>query len=341
MSVRPIVIESQIRADRIRAQEASHQTLHRITTIQAMFPDLPLGSYFDDPSELPRIGGRCPQVAVFQCSDILEPVVAWQNKLWRGGIAPLAYGPGSSTLRVCLINACHEEKAGGDWISSVNCQEDSICRRSTLYHALCTPAHGERKRSFFPLEHGGVYSPNVVVHRDGPSNFYEMYPTPERCTVVSVVSVPPERTPMLGVDGSYSFELERDLQLSKMKCALRMAAKHRHRNIVVGSFGSVNREVPEYSTRRSNRGGGLGGQGPLHDERRDINPIREVSKMWAELLDYRGSEFAGCFDNVVFVVGVGQRATDESHALNRAFRLPDTPRLMKEWFPGQYDFAYP
>lgn len=342
MSVCPTIIESQIRAGRIRAQEASHQTLHRISEIQHMFPGFGLGSYFENPSELPRKQALYrPKVAVFQHSDILDPVVSWQRSLFDEGIAPLAHeaGPGT-TQRICLINAAYDDRAGGDWMSAMTCQEDAICRRSTLYHALITPAAGEPRTSFYPLENGGVYSPNVVVHRDGPANSYELYRTPEECTVLSVVSVPPERTPMLSGDGSYMFALERDLQKTKMITALRIAAKHGHKNLVIGSFGSVNREVPEYSTRRHNRGGGLSGQGPLHDERRDINPIKEVTKLWAELLDDIESEFSGYFDKVVFIVGVGVRSTDEASFLSKSFKLPIVSRLMREWFPGQYDFAY-
>ncbi|KAF8449630.1 hypothetical protein BGX38DRAFT_1067712, partial [Terfezia claveryi] len=187
------------------------------------------------------------------------------------------------TQRICLINAAYDERAGGDWMSAMSCQEDAICRRSTLYHSLITPGEGETRHNFYPIENGGIYSPNVIVHRDGPTKNYEMYRTPEDCTVISVVSVSPERTPMLSGDGSYTFDLEKDLQKRKMITALRIVAKHGHRNIVIGSFGSVNREVPE----------------------RDINPIREVAKLWTELLDVSDSEFMGYFDSVVFIVGVG------------------------------------
>ncbi|KAF8461005.1 hypothetical protein BDZ91DRAFT_383976 [Kalaharituber pfeilii] len=340
MSVCPTVIESQIRAGRIRAQEASHQTLHRVPEIQAMFPRIPLGSYFECPAELPRIETALPKIAIFQNSDILDLVIAWQRRLFPG-VAPLANEmPNGTTDRVCVVNAAYDERAGGDWMSANICQEDAICRRSTLYHALITPAEGEEKQSFYPIENGGIYSPNVIIHRDGPANFYELYTTAEKCTIISVVSVPPERTPMLDEGGSYRFELERELQKTKMITALRIAARHGHKHVVIGSFGSVNREVPEYSTRRHNRGGGLGGQGPLNDERRDINPIREVAEMWAELIDGPDSEFSGYFENIVFIVGVGQKATDEAYALSKAFKLPNVARVMKEWWPGQYNFAY-
>jgi len=334
-------IESQIRASRIRAQEASHQTLHRVPEIQGMFPGFSFGSYFENPAELPHLQtADCPKIAVFQHSDILDPVVSWQRELVHG-IAPLAPKTGTgNTLRICLLNTAYDERAGGDWMSAMSCQEDAICRRSTLYHSLVTPGEGENRHTFYPIESGGIYSPNVVIHRGGSAKSYEMYRTPEECTVISVASVPPERTPMLSGDGSYRFALERDLQKHKMIIALRIMAKHGHRNIVIGSFGSVNREVPEYSTRKSNRGGGHSGQGPLHDERRDINPIHEVAKLWAELLDTPGSEFMGYFDNVVFIVGVGIKSTEEAEALSRSFKLPAVPRLMREWFPGQYDFAY-
>jgi len=337
----PNSLESQIRQSRIRAQEASHQTLHRVSEIQRMFPGFSFGSYFENPDPLPHLqSADRPKVAVFQHNDILDPVVSWQRELVHG-IAPLAYETGTdNTQRICLINAAYDERAGGDWMYAMSCQEDAICRRSTLYHSLITPGEGETRHSFYPIENGGIYSPNVIVHRDGPAKSYEMYHTPEDCTIISVVSVPPQRTPMLSGDGSYTFDMERGLQKGKMATALRIVAKHGHRNIVIGSFGSVNREVPEYSTRKSNRGGGHSGQGPLHDERRDINPIREVAKLWTELLEAPDSEFTGYFDSVVFIVGVGIRSTEEAEVVSRFFKLPAVPRLVREWFPGQYDFAY-
>ncbi|KAI5793717.1 hypothetical protein DFH27DRAFT_485283 [Peziza echinospora] len=270
---------------------------------------------------------------------MLDPILSWQHSLYNGGIAPLANlnDPNSTSKRICLINAAHDERAGGDWVSSATCQEDSICRRSTLYHALTHPAPGEIKRDFYPLETGGIYSPNVVVHKDGPSGLFRNYENPGDCTIISVVSVPPERAPMLGGDGCYLFDMERDLQRSKMATALRIAAVHKHRNVAIGMFGSVNREVPEYSTRKANRGGGVHGQGPLHDERRDINPIREVAALWSGLLENDRGEFAGLFDNVVFVVGTGIRAADDAHCLSKAFRLPAVSKLVKSWYPDQYD----
>lgn len=338
------VMESQIKAARIRAQDAALSTLRRIGTVQKMFPAINLGSYFEVPGELPWINGEHrPNVAVFQNADILDPVTSWQHHLLRGGnIAPLAHETGTGrTMRVCLINAAHNERAGGDWQSAIGYQEDTICRRSTLYHALTTPGPDEPRSNFFPIEGaGGIYSPSVIIHRDGPDNAYETYETPDECTVISVASVPPERTPMLSADGAYRFELERELQQNKMKTALRIAANHGHRNIVIGSFGSVNREIPEYSARRHVRGGGAAALGPSVDERRDINPVKEVARMWCELLDDTNGEFAAHFDNVVFIVGVGQRSTEEAHTLSRAFKLPDVPALLKEWFPGEYDFAY-
>ncbi|KAF8424171.1 hypothetical protein EV426DRAFT_533559 [Tirmania nivea] len=284
-----------------------------------MFPGLGLGSYFENPAaELPRLQpANHPKVAVFQHPDILDPVISWQRELVQG-IAPLAHETGTNTQRICLINAAYDERAGGDWMYAMSCQEDAICRRSTLYHSLITPGEGETRHTFYPIENGGIYSPNVIVHRDGPAKSYEIYRTPEECTVISVASVPPERTPMLSGDGSYMFSLEKDLQKRNMITALRIIAKHGHRNIVIGSFGSVNREVLE----------------------RDINPIREVAKLWTELLDAPNSEFLGYFDSVVFIVGVGVRSTEEADAISTSFKLPAVPRLMREWFPGQYDFAY-
>lgn len=340
MSVHPTTKENQIRKERRRAYTASLETSQRNSVIQNMFEEIDLGSSFEIPAALPRLNSvELPRVAIFQNSDILDPVVSWQHTLAQG-IAPLADTTGTGrTSRICLINAASGGSPGSGWMDSKKFQEDAICRRSTLYDALMNPCEGETRSSFYPLENGGIYSPNIIIHRGGPANNYTMYETRAECTVISVVSVSRQENPRLRPDGSYCFPEERAAQREKMVTALRIAAKNGHRNIVIGSFGSVNREVPEYSSRREKRGGGIGGEGPVSDERLDVNPIKEVSELWASLLD-RDEEFLGYFDKVVFIVGVGVKCTEEYDALQTAFNLSAVPRCLKSWFPGECDFAY-
>src|SRR4051794_17837343 len=51
-SSRLTIQETIIRAEKARALEASFQTLHRVPQIQAFFPGLQLGSYFENPHPL-------------------------------------------------------------------------------------------------------------------------------------------------------------------------------------------------------------------------------------------------------------------------------------------------
>lgn len=331
MSVEPTTNENQIRKDRHRAYAASHETNQRNAVILRTFSDIELGSYFlETPAPLTQLYSvERPKVAIFQHSDILDPVVSWQHSLALAGTGS----------RICLINAASERDPGSGWMDSQKFQEDAICRRTTLFHALTNPGEREARRSFYPLEDGGIHSPNVVIHRDGPANGYTTYETREQCTVISVVSVSRQHNPRLKHDGSYSFLEERLAQKDKMVTALRIAARNGYRNLVIGSFGSVNREVPEYSSRKDKRGGGIGGRGPLNDERLDVNPIKEVSELWGILLDQE-KEFMGYFDKVVFIVGVGVRCTEEYDELQKVFNLRGVPSCLKAWYPGECDFAY-
>ena len=83
------------------------------------------------------------------------------------------------------------------------------------------------------------------------------------------------RRPKLDLAGqSYTFEQEKALQLEKMRTVLRIAALHDHKDICIGSFGT----------------------GPTFR-----NPMKEVAKMWKELL-FHEEEFYGVFANVVFAI---------------------------------------
>ncbi|KAL7276685.1 hypothetical protein RUND412_000302 [Rhizina undulata] len=212
-----------------------------------------------------------------------------EHKRKAGNRAPPVYYKsilqGPPTNRVLVLNTSNEKKPAGDWDGGVLGGEEAIARRSNLVQALTTTDPRDPNiLTYYPLpQTGGIYSPNVVIFRDGPDDDYAIR-RDENWTAVSIVSVSAVKRPKLDESGlRYSFDEERNLQQEKMKTILRIAALQGHVNLVLGGFGSC----------------GHGGNGGAYR-----NPIRDVCILWKELL-LEDEEFKGWFANVVFVVGGG------------------------------------
>ncbi|KAK7521681.1 hypothetical protein IWX49DRAFT_511220 [Phyllosticta citricarpa] len=183
----------------------------------------------------------------------------------------------NSAPAIPVVNMANEKRAGGDWESGLLAPEECFARRSNLVHSLVTPWSAcSGTSSHYPVpQTGGMYSPSVVVFRDGPDN-YQVW---REFRALPVISVAPVRRPKLDESGQrYSFEQERDLMLEKMRTVLRIAFAWGHRNICLGAFGV----------------------GPIFR-----NPAAEVAKMWKMLL-FQEKEFQGAFHNVVFAVETNQ-----------------------------------
>ncbi|KAK5013240.1 hypothetical protein LTR16_004393 [Cryomyces antarcticus] len=176
--------------------------------------------------------------------------------------------------RIPVVNMANERRAGGDWESGLMGPEECFARRSNLVHALITPWDrcGPSSLSHYPLpQKGGLYSPSVVVFRDGPDK-YEIW---TKFRPLPVITVAPVRRPKLDETGAqYSFAQERELTMDKMRTVLRIAAAWKHKDVCLGAFGS----------------------GPIFR-----NPPREIARMWRTLL-FREEEFVGRFANVVFAI---------------------------------------
>lgn len=189
---------------------------------------------------------------------------------------------GGQTNRVLVLNTANEKKAGGEWDGGILTLEEGFARRSNLVQALnCTDPRTPAVQTYYPLpQTGAVYSPSVVVFREGFKGGYTIWGDDE-WKVVSVVSAPPVRRPKTDETGmKYSFDEEKNLQRDKMKSVLRVAALNGHTNLVLGGFGSCG---PEGS-----------GSGVYR------NPVRDVCLLWKELLE--SEEFVGWFANIVFAL---------------------------------------
>ena len=133
-----------------------------------------------------------------------------------------------------VLNFANAHFAGGGFYLCANAQEESICRRSTLYASLKSPEakkfYRENNLHIRRAEADTlVYSPNVIVFRN------------ERCELlkeprmVSVVSAAAPNRRALGVFlGRRALEsvFER-----RVRMILELALRKGHRNLVLGAWG--------------------------------------------------------------------------------------------------------
>jgi uncharacterized protein (TIGR02452 family) len=221
-----------------------------------------------------------------------------------------------STSRILVLNTANEKKPGGDWDGGVLGlgAEESLARRSNLVQTLCTvDPRNPGVRSYYPIpQTGGIYSPNCVIFRAGYEKDYALWPENE-WTAISVVSVAAVRRPKTDESGTrYSFVEEKELQKEKMRTVLRIAGWNGHLNLVLGGFGSCGPGTGSGDGKHLGYGGGGSSNGsPRGSTQMHAiaaanstykNPIRDVCKMWKELL-FEDDEFQGYFANAVFAVG--------------------------------------
>lgn len=133
-----------------------------------------------------------------------------------------------------VLNFANAHFAGGGFYLCANAQEESICRRSTLYASLKSPEakkfYRENNLHIRRAEADTlIYSPNVVVFRN------------ERCEllfeprVVSVVSAAAPNRCALGL-----FLTRRtlvDVFERRIRMILELALRKGHRNLVLGAWG--------------------------------------------------------------------------------------------------------
>lgn len=193
---------------------------------------------------------------------------------------------GEATNRILVLNTAHEKEPGGAWEKGGLTQEEVFSRRSNLAQTLTTTdSRLISTNTYYPMpQTGAIYSPSVVVFREGFSKDYALWRGEDWATI-STVSASAVRRPKIHMDGPYyAFMEEKNLQREKMKSILRVAALNGHINLVLGGFGS-------YGQEGNGNGGGL-----------YRNPIGDVCCLWHELLRL-DEEFIGWFAKIVFALG--------------------------------------
>ncbi|KAI0440356.1 hypothetical protein F4803DRAFT_527776 [Xylaria telfairii] len=152
-----------------------------------------------------------------------------------------------------VLNFANSQKPGGGWMNGAIAQEEAICYRSSLALSLNPRLYPIRRDE-------GLYSPYVLVMReDMASGHNQLAVEPDRLPVVSVLTIPALRNPKLltfQYETSYiaseeplttvvsfrkkqifQYDKDRDITKGKMRLALRMAAIHGHRKLVLGALG--------------------------------------------------------------------------------------------------------
>ncbi|KAK1701012.1 hypothetical protein BDP55DRAFT_625269 [Colletotrichum godetiae] len=153
--------------------------------------------------------------------------------------------------RVAILNMASPLTPGGGFVNGAGSQEESLCMRTTLLPSL--------KDEYYRLpELGAVYTPDVLVFRDGDAD--DVLEKKDRW-FVDCVSAAMLRNPEIERDEDTGFshyvqERDRQLILEKMKIVLRICQLKGIKKIVLGAWG-------------------CGAYG---------NPVAEVAKAWKKAL---------------------------------------------------------
>ncbi|KAI9791782.1 MAG: hypothetical protein M1833_001341 [Piccolia ochrophora] len=137
------------------------------------------------------------------------------------------------TKPIAVLNNANQFQAGGAWLRGATAQEEQLCFRSSLISTL--------KSRFYPMKDiSGIYSPTVVIFRDGATCGYTLTDASLKdLPIVSVLSVAADdrRRMTRGSPVPYKYPEERALMKAKIRIVLRMAAVSGNRRLVLGALG--------------------------------------------------------------------------------------------------------
>ena len=132
------------------------------------------------------------------------------------------------------LNFANAHHAGGGFLLGANAQEEALCRCSTLYASIHSPAAGEMYRynntHLSAVESDYMlYSPNVCVFRDHHCSLTDDL----FCTAVITAPAPNRR----GAAALAGKTLLQETFTRRFGIILRFAALHGFRNVVLGAWG--------------------------------------------------------------------------------------------------------
>lgn len=134
--------------------------------------------------------------------------------------------------RIAVLNMASPLRPGGGVLSGATSQEESLCRRTTLYPSL--------REEFYRLpEYGGIYSPDVLVFRlddDMPAKGSAQ----KDWFFVDVITAAMHRLPEVdeaGEQQQYARQSDREAAVKKMTAVMSMAISRGVDYLVLGAWG--------------------------------------------------------------------------------------------------------
>ncbi|PKS04883.1 hypothetical protein jhhlp_008247 [Lomentospora prolificans] len=134
--------------------------------------------------------------------------------------------------RIAILNMASPLRPGGGVLSGATSQEESLCRRTTLYPSL--------REEFYRLpEFGAVYTPDVLVFRVDDDMIAK--PSDQRdWFFVDVISAAMHRLPEVegvGEEQRYAEEHDREAAVKKMRAVMQIVKSKDVGQVVLGAWG--------------------------------------------------------------------------------------------------------
>ena len=154
-------------------------------------------------------------------------------------------------LNPAVLNLADAYTACGWYYKGSNAQEESLCRMSTLSQSLyqyyqpkwAETVSTEFKGEGYPMDinYGGIYSPEVIVFREGVDDGYALLDEPWKVGIISLAALDfnekhGKNREYQARGGGFTEEGE-EIMRNKIRTILRIALENGHDGIVLGAFG--------------------------------------------------------------------------------------------------------
>ncbi len=179
-------------------------------------------------------------------------------------------------LKPAVLNMASFHTPGGGVLNGSGAQEENIFRRTNIFKSLYQFHHIgdefgiEQKEERYPLElnYGGIYTPKVMVFKEGEDKDYQLMDEP---FYVDVITLPAIKKPHLNEDGTI-VSWAASILKRKISQILNIALENNNDSLVLSAFG-----CGAYKT-----------------------PPREMAKLFADVLS--SERYMGLFKAIHFAI---------------------------------------